>query len=168
MQTKPVADLRKAYKTTVIIGLAMMASLLIYTIVVENIKKHYDPFGGFAPMPNDTAATLRYALLGLAIAEFFLIQLLNKIILSSKVPIQKTPGTGQFGPEVQKLMSAAIVTFALCESVSIYGLVLFLIQGNSTDFYLFLLISLFYFSISFPKYSTWEAWMKEREKARKS
>jgi F0F1-type ATP synthase membrane subunit c/vacuolar-type H+-ATPase subunit K len=164
MLTTPTSDLRKAYKTTVIIGLAMMASLLVYLIVVESIKKQHDPFGGFSPMP-EAIATLRYALLGVAVMEFFLIQLLNKLMLSAKAPIQKTPGNGQFGPEVQKLMSAAIVIFALCESVAIYGLVLFLIQGNSNDFYIFLLISLFYFSIFFPKYSAWEAWVKEREKA---
>jgi hypothetical protein len=145
----------------------MMASLLVYFIVVETIKKQFDPFGGFAPMPAETAATFRYALLAVAIAEFFLIRLLNKLILSAKAPMQKTAVTGQFGPEAQKLMSAAIVTFALCESVAVFGLVLFLIQGNSTDFYLFLLISLFFFSVFFPKYSAWESWVKEREKARR-
>lgn len=162
MDTKPAIDLRKAYKTTVIIGLAMMASLLLYAILVETIKKQHAPFGGFAPMPLDTAATFRYALLGVAIAEFFLIQLLNKLILSAKAPVP-----GRFSRAVQKLMTSAVVTFGLCESVAIYGLVLFLVQGNPNDFYLFLLISLFYFSIFFPKYSTWEAWIKEREKARR-
>ncbi len=167
METKPATDLRKAYKTTVIIGLAMMASLLVYTIVVETIRKQHEPFGGFSPMP-DVIATLRYALLGVAVMEFFLIQLLNKLMLSAKAPIRKTPGTAQFGPEAQKLMSAAVVTFALCESVAIYGLVLFLVQGNSNDFYLFLLISLAYFSMFFPKYGAWKAWMKEREQASRS
>lgn len=163
MEKKP-ADLRAAYKTTVIIGLVLMASLLVYTIVVENIRKLFDPFAGFAPMPGGIEM-FRYALLGVAILEFFLIRVLNKLILSAKAPVGKRPRYARFGPEAQTLMTAAIVTFGLCESVALYGLVLFLVQGSSNDFYLFLLISLIYFTIFFPKYSAWEAWVKERERA---
>jgi hypothetical protein len=47
---------------------------------------------------------------------------------------------------------------------AVYGLVLFLIQGDTTDFYLFLMISLIYFTIYFPKYEKWEEWVREREK----
>ncbi len=165
MQTQPASDLRRAYKTTVIIGLAMMASLLVYAIVVENIRKQFDPFGGFAPM-TEGFETFRYALLAVAVVQFFVIQFLNKLILSAKAPVRNTPVT-QFTPEIQRLITAAIVAFALCESVAIYGFVLFLVQGSSNDFYLFLLISLLYFSIFFPKYSVWEAWVKERERSRK-
>jgi F0F1-type ATP synthase membrane subunit c/vacuolar-type H+-ATPase subunit K len=167
MDTKSAADLRKAYKTTVIIGLTLMAGLILYAVVVETIKKQYAPFQGYAPLPEDTAATFRFALVAITVAEFFIIRILNKMILSAKGPVITGPGAGQYGPEVQRLMTASVVTFALCESVAIYGLVLFLIQGNSDDFYLFLLVSLFYFSIFFPKYGAWEAWMKGREKARR-
>lgn len=164
MQKPAVPNLRASYKTTVIVGLAMMAGLIIYAVVVETIKKQYAPFAGFAPMPDDIAATFRFALIAITIAEFFIIRILNKMILSAKGPVLRGPGAGQVGPDVQRLMTAAVVTFALCESVAIYGLVLFLIQGNSDDFYLFLLVSLFYFTIFFPKYGSWEAWMKERQK----
>lgn len=167
MQTPPASDLRKAYKVTVIIGLALMASLLVYTIVVENIKKLFDPFAGFAPMPDDAAEMLRYVFLGITVLNLVLIGVLNKLILSAKAPAVKSPGYARFGAEARALMTAAMVTFALCESVALYGLVIFLVQGSSNDFYLFLLISLLYFSIFFPRYSTWEAWVKEREKFRK-
>lgn len=156
-------ELRKAYRMTAFIGLAMMASLVVYTVVVELIKKQNEPFGGYAPLP-DEIATLRYALLGVAVVEFFVIRLLNKLMLSGNVPLQSSPTIVRFAPQVQRLVSASIVTYALCESVAIYGLVLFLIQGNSSDFYLFLILSLFSFSIYFPKYSTWEEWIAEQER----
>jgi hypothetical protein len=35
----------------------------------------------------------------------------------------------------------------------------------STGFYLFPMISLFFFSFYFPKYGRWEEWMKERVKS---
>ncbi len=159
-------DLRKAYRMTAFIGLAMIASLIVYAAVVELIKKQNAPFGGYSPLPPDVLSTLRYALMGVAAVEFFVIRLLNKLMLSGKVPLRSSAMTAQFAPEVQWLVTAAIVTYALCESVAIYGLVLFLIQGNSSDFYLFLALPFAYFGIYFPKYGTWEEWIAERERER--
>ena len=139
-------SLRKAYRVTAFIGLAMIACVIVYAVVVETIKKQHAPFGGFSAMP-DAIATLRYTLLGVAAVEFFAIRILNTLMLSGKVPLRSSPAAGPFAPEVQRLIVASVITYALCESVAIYGLVLFLIQGNSGDFYLFLILSLLYFSI---------------------
>jgi F0F1-type ATP synthase membrane subunit c/vacuolar-type H+-ATPase subunit K len=159
-------ELRKAYKITAFIGLAMFASLVVYAAVVELIKKQNAPFGGFGPLPPDVFSTLRYALLGVVVVEFFAIRLLNRLMLSGKVPLRSSAMTVPFAPEVQRLVTAAIVTYALCESVAIYGLVLFLIQGNTSDFYFFLALSFACFGIYFPKYSAWEEWIAERERER--
>jgi F0F1-type ATP synthase membrane subunit c/vacuolar-type H+-ATPase subunit K len=156
-------DLRKAYRLTAFIGLLMMASLIVYTVVVEFIKEQNAPFGGFAPMP-DVFGTLRYALMGVVVAEFFVIFFLNKLMLSGKDPLGSSPAPVQFAPNVQRLVTASIVSYALCESVAIYGLVLFLIQGNTNDFYLFLAVSLFYFTVFFPRYSNWEERIAEQER----
>ncbi len=157
-QTDP-AVLRKVYRTTVTIGLAMMASLVVCAIVVELIKKQHAAFNGYAPLSADAFTTLRYTLLTFAAVEFFVIRMVNKAVLSAKAPETRTaPAAAPFA----QLMSAAIVTFALCESVALGGLVLFLIQGDTADFYLFLMISLGYFTINFPKYATWEAWVREK------
>lgn len=165
METNTSADVRKAFRITAIIGLAMIASLAVYAVLVELITRQNAPFGGFTPMP-DVIDTLRYALLGAAVLEFPFIQILNKAMLSPKATFFRNVSTaGPFSPDVQRLISSAIITFALCESVAIFGLVLFLVQGKTADFYLFLLISLFYFSIFFPRYGAWEAWMRERGKA---
>jgi F0F1-type ATP synthase membrane subunit c/vacuolar-type H+-ATPase subunit K len=163
MQPSRKDDLRKAFRMTVFIGAAMIASVFVYAVVVEIIKKQHEPFHGFAPM-GDIVSTLRYALLGVVAVVFFVIRFLNKLMLSTKTPIRSAAMVSPFSPEVQRLISASIVTFALCESVAIYGLVLFLIQGNSGDFYLFLVLSLFFFSIYFPRYGKWEEWVKERER----
>lgn len=156
-------DLCKAYRITTIIGFTMIASLIVYAGMVELIKKQNAPFGGFSPMP-DIIAMLRYALLGVAVVEFLMIRILNKLMLSGKVPTRSSSTTVQFAPAVQRLMGASIVTYSLCESVAIYGIALFLIQGNSSDFYLFLALSLAYFIIYFPKYGNWEGWIVEQER----
>jgi F0F1-type ATP synthase membrane subunit c/vacuolar-type H+-ATPase subunit K len=156
------AGLRKAYRTTVTIGLAMMASLLVYAVVVEVIKNRNPTFRGFSPLSADTFTTLLYTLLTFAIVEFFVIRIVNKALLSAKNrAVQSAPAAAPYA----QLMSAAIVTFVLCETVAICGLVLFLIQGDTTDFYLFLMISLVYFTIYFPKYNKWEEWVRGKDTA---
>jgi len=45
---------------------------------------------------------------------------------------------------------------------AIFGLVLYFLTRNVTDFYLFLITSLFFFSFHFPKFSQWEAWSRQR------
>lgn len=151
-------DLHKTYKRTAAVGVAILASLFIYAIIIELIKKQFSPFTGFAPMPDATISVVRYGLLGVATIEFFIIRTINKVMLSAN------HSTGIVFS--QRLMTTAVVTFALCESVALFGLVLFLLQGATSDFYLFLVVSLLYFSIFFPRYSAWEAWVKEKQQPR--
>jgi hypothetical protein len=44
--------------------------------------------------------------------------------------------------------------------VGVLGLVLFLLAGNSMDFYIFMVISLGFFTLFFPKYDQWENLIK--------
>jgi len=57
-------------------------------------------------------------------------------------------------------MTAAVITYAFCESIAVLGLVLYFLGGRPTDFYVFMLISLFFFSVYFPKYGWLEEWIK--------
>jgi hypothetical protein len=49
--------------------------------------------------------------------------------------------------------------------VVIYGLMLFLMGGRSSDFYFFMALSLVFFAVYFPRYGQWEEWVSERERA---
>ena len=163
MQPGSNEELRKAYRIAAVIGAAMIASLVMYAVVVELIKKQNAPFSGFSPMP-DGFEILRYALLAVVAVEFIVIRFLNTLILSGRVPIRSSPTTAPYAPGVQRLITASIISYALCESVAVYGLVLFFIQGNSNDFYLFLALSLLCFIVYFPRYNTWEEWLEEQER----
>ena len=81
----------------------------------------------------------------MGIGHFFLIRFMQKILATGSV---------------ERLFQAAVVTFALSESVAIYGLVLFLMSGNAMNFYLFMFLSLFYFWFFYPKYQDWEAQLR--------
>jgi hypothetical protein len=133
--------LKSRYLAVNFIGLAMIAAIFVYTGVVEVIKWQWAPFAGFAKLPGQTASLLKYIFLVVAAAQFVIIKVVQKI-----VPAQS----------LDNLPQAAIITFALCETVAIFGLVLFLLTGNALDFYVFMVISLGYFYLFFPKYEDWE------------
>jgi hypothetical protein len=167
MEINSRSDLHAAYSVAVFIGISLITSVLIYAVIVETIKKQSAPFTGYAPIPEHIDM-LRYTLLGVVVAQYFLIRTVNNLFLSLKRVSQRTYKPASLTAKAlgfSRLIAGAVIVYALCESVAIYGLVLFLIQGNSYDFYLFLLISLVYFAIFFPRYDRWEAWIKERETA---
>jgi len=160
-------NLRAAYRVAVIIGLAMMASLLAYAAVVGVLEKGAVEFNAPA-MTGNHLEIMKFVLIGLTVILYFIIRFVNSVLV-------KTKGEGRMGsdararqtsgvpPEFVRLTTAAVVTYALCETPAIFGLVLFFIGRNSSDFYLFMLISLFFFAIYFPKFSQWEEWYRKQQ-----
>jgi len=178
-----ISDVKNAYRVSVIIGVAMAASVFIYAAVVEIMKRQ-----GSLPQPTtpaEPANLLRYIFLGISLLEIFLIILLKRILLSGKAIKPASPAQPEtfkglassgilsqvgwqrkrinFPGPFQPLMTSAIIGYALCESVAIFGLVLFFLTQKSLDFYLFLGLSLTLFAVFFPRLSQWEEWLKQRE-----
>jgi hypothetical protein len=145
---------------TTLIGLWTIGSVLIYAVIVEFIKSRTIPFETLAPQPF--IGTLNTILYVESAAIFLLIQLINSRILASDLSLPGTNRQSSLSPETERLVTAAIATYAFCESIAIFGLAVFLLGGTSTGFYIFPMISLFFFSFYFPKYGRWEKWMKER------
>jgi hypothetical protein len=136
------STLKIRYLKVNFMGLAMIGSVFLYAVVVEVLKRALAPFPGVAALDPAPAQMLKYLFIALAFADFFLIKFFQRIM---------------GGGTVEGLIRAAIVTFALSESVALLGLVLFLLTGNAMDFYTFMFLSLFYFWFFFPKYQDWEA-----------
>jgi hypothetical protein len=137
--------LKGRYLAVNFIGLTMIAAVFVYAGVVELVKWQMAPFAGFAKLDPPTASLLKYIFLAIAAAQYGLIKVVQKILPAKSA---------------DKLPQTAIITFALCESVSVLGLVLFLLAGNSMDFYIFMVISLGFFYLFFPKYEQWEEVVK--------
>jgi hypothetical protein len=138
---RSLTTLKARYLAINFIGLAMIASVFVYAGVVELIKWKLAPFAGFATLDPGTVALIKYVFLALAAAQYGIIKALQKILPTRSV---------------ENLSMAAIITFALCESVAVLGLVLFLLGGQGMDFYIFMVISLGFFYLFFPKYEQWE------------
>ena len=138
---RSLTTLKARYLAVNFIGLAMIAAVFVYAGVVEIIKWKLAPFAGFAKLDPETVALLKYAFLALAAAQFGVIKAVQKFLPARSV---------------DNLSQAAVITFALCEAVAVLGLVLFLLAGQGLDFYIFMVISLGFFTLFFPKYDQWE------------
>jgi hypothetical protein len=157
-------DLKKAYRTTMLIGLWMIGCVFAYAIIVELVKTSGHSLGATSPAP--AADILRYVLFGVAAVIFFLIRTINNHFLAGDILITGRKGAAsRYSPDIQLLMTAAVITYAFCESIAVLGLVLYFLGGSPAEFYMFMLISLFFFSVYFPKYGRWEEWLKGRSKS---
>ena len=138
--------LKTAYKTTVLIGIAMVASVVMYIVVAEVLRNSNPQWRGVAFSTKDALYDyLRIALFALSIVFPIVIRILRGILLTPEKLADPAP----------TLISYSIIIFALCESPAIYGLVLFLLAGNIMDMYIFAAISLALFALFFPRYSRW-------------
>ena len=144
MAAAPPRDaLAKACRTAQVIGAQFILSLGIYAFVIDQIQRTRAPFAGFVPgAPRDL---LRWIFLALALAGLWLARVMQRSILAN-------PAT----PLVGRLSSAAIVALALCEAIAIYGVVLFLLSGRVSDYYLFAALALVGFGIYFPRREAWQ------------
>jgi len=153
-------DLRKQYLILRIIGGAMIASIFIYAGVTEWIRANNDSFAGFVK-PVPPMDILRSALIAFALFEFVLINVLRKLFKSGKLDAflkaSARGGSVAFAP----FMSFSMITFALSESICIFGLVLFLIAGSRIDFYIFFVLSLAAYAINFPRFADMEDWARK-------
>ena len=98
----PPGTLQQQFKTTNYIGLAMMAAVFLYAVIVLCIDQGYLPYKAQPGANIGIFTTLKYILLVLAILHYFIIKFFQKFSLKSAA----------------YLPPAAILTFALCEAVS--------------------------------------------------
>ena len=158
--------LKSAYRRTAVIGGAMMSTLVMYAVVALAIASTSDPFEGFASFGD--GGLLRNVFLGLSLLQVVAIKIIRDRALqspnpSSGVPTSKPDARSQLVP---RLVSTSILTFAIAESMALYGLVLFLLNGDSMDLYIFLGLSLLTFIMFFPKYHQWEEWMQRHQQVK--
>jgi len=159
METNSDAELKRGYRQATIIGMAMVFGVLIYALIVEIMRMNPGFLG--EPLYLKDTDSIKYILLGLALIEFFLIRMIRGRVLSRKQDQTTKLQRGSFSTKVTKLLITSIITYAFCESIAVYGLVLFFVTKRPFDFYLFMGISLIYFAAYFPRYAQWEEWVRE-------
>lgn len=149
--------LRTAYRMVVIIGMAMMGSVLIYVVVAEFLRGSQPPWNAMKGIlfsaGDPTFDYIKYALLAVGIVSALLVVKISSAVnLSPDKLTNPTPA----------LMTHSVIVFAACEAVAILGLVVFFLAGNITDMYIFAAVSLGLFAIFFPRYSRWSQLAESR------
>ncbi len=142
--------LDQAYRTTVILAVAMIASVFLYAGVVELLPR-LAPSG---PPSGDagTVGLLRQVFRGVALVNFLALAWLGG---RARRPIGEPP------VRLAKLRSLTTVSLALAEAIALYGLVLFFMSRDPSDFYYLLLVSLLSFIAVFPRYDRWKEALRD-------
>lgn len=157
--------LRAAYRVAVIIGLAIMASLLVSLAIVGMIENQNVETRGISALSGRELEIIKFVFFGISGIILFLIRFLNRKILNLEAERKQSSSLSRSASDVadfSRLTTAAVITYALCETPAVFGLVLYFLGKNTADFYLFLIVSLFFFATNFPKFSMWEAWYRQQ------
>ena len=94
-------ELRRSHRMVSVMGIAILASLFVYLVVVEVLRAKTGPFRGFVSLP--TIATLRYVFYGLAVIEVLATRILQGLLL-------RRAAGDDAKTTVLKLARAAVVT----------------------------------------------------------
>jgi len=156
-------ELKKRWQITALISAAMMASVLAYLLVAGILERS----GNFpaSPVPGDQMRMLRIVIFVIAIGDG-LFSFIIKGFLLKGADIPQGVSENLIVPVLaQKLQTSTIVVMAFCESVAIFGLVLFILTGGSTDFYILLALSLALMAVHFPRLDKWREFISEKQTA---
>jgi F0F1-type ATP synthase membrane subunit c/vacuolar-type H+-ATPase subunit K len=140
------------FRTTNYIGLAMIGTVFLYAGLVLGINHGIIPIKIRPSFSTDASANIKYIMLFISVLHYFIIKFFQRTAAKA----------------TNRLSAGSMITFAVSEAVAIYGLVLFILSGNSNDFFIFMAISLFYFYIFYPKYTDWERLLVQERKVDKS
>jgi hypothetical protein len=155
--SRPPDELDRGCRQAQLIGGMLVLALGTYASVIELIRTQRAPFSGFAPaVPLDL---LRPALAVMAVLGLVAVKIVRSNVLAGRIAVRSS--TSGMTPVVHRLLTASVVTLAICESIAIYGFVLFLLGGRRADFYGFAAFALLAFARYFPRRSLWEAWARQ-------
>lgn len=130
---------------------SMLASLLVFLIIVEVLKRDPD----FADHSGYGFEPLRIVFYAIGISMVFIINLIHGFIL-------KAEKSDDIGRIAAKLTTVNVIVSALAETPLLLGFVLFMGWGYYTDFYILGFVTLYLMLRHFPFYGQWEKFAKQR------
>jgi hypothetical protein len=137
-------DPHRTYRETAIVCGALVASVLIYAVIVEVLKPTLPPRGAGADINADL---LRYA--------FYLLAGVGGLAIPfGRRAVEAGPWVR--GSVLVRLRTGAVVAASLAEASAVMGLVLFVLAGRRADFYVFAGWSLLLQLVHFPRRARWE------------
>ena len=128
-----------------IIWSAMLVSLAIYLFVGLQVTKNLQ-----ISTNEDTYTVFKSVLYMLTCLILIATWYIRKFLLSRKgQPVQATQALDH--PTLQRYFVAAIISWALSESIGVFGFILFFLGRNTTDLYILILIAALVMFLYRPK-----------------
>lgn len=149
----PVHKIDVAHRQAVVVNGAIGTSLLFYAAMVEVLRRTLPPPESFAQFEM-----LRIALFAVAGVMVFTSTVLKGTIL------RNAPAHGD--QRLARLRTAGIITAALAEVPAIFGLVLFILGRQTSDFYILAVVSVYMLVRHFPRREAWENYVRRGGAAR--
>lgn len=147
--------LMKSHKTAATIAFVMMFTLVIYGVLGEIFLK--DIFSE----PISSYSLLLLVLILVTAVEIVMIIVLRNFILGGKFSLTGAEGEDRESEFIRRLFSFFLVAYAICETIAIYGLILYVTGKDPSVFYGFLGAALFLMIVQFPKFEDWESRLKD-------
>ncbi len=144
-------DLRKAYHVSAVVGIAIIASLFIYLVIVFMLRPE-----SLTLATVQSTESLRYVFYGLSVVIVIVLRLLRGLLLRQQPSDARRVLIG-------KLQRTSILSMALSEGPAVFGLVLFFLGGMRRDFIILLFVSLVLVFMHFPRLRNWEGWLASQE-----
>lgn len=141
-------SLKSNYHRAVFLWIAMVGGIFICLFLVELFKSEVHFLKRDSSSPE--VMPIKYFLLSFTALTLFLIWFVRRQILRGEAAKQIKSSS--------RLLFASVATHALCETVAITGLTLFLLTRNPLSFYPFMVLSLTLFTYFFPQYAQWKEW----------
>jgi hypothetical protein len=156
-QTAPASDfplekIAAACHHARIIALAIAATLPVYVITVEMLRRTQTS----TPMMSN--GMLRIVFFGIACVFIFTASVAKGVFLRSAPP---TPNG-----RLTRLRVASILTSGLAEGPAVLGLGLFMITRSRMDFYILLVVAAYLLVRHFPQQAAWETYVRRGGDAR--
>ena len=147
MKPQATTDLQTAYRMSVFITFSMMASLVVYAVVVELVNLR-----ARALVPVERLDVIRMAVVAVGVLLIPVARVVRGALL------RRSPADG-LDALLSRLTRASLVASVLSEAPAVLGLVLFFVSGRREDFYILVLVSIVMFALNFPRMSAWKEWL---------
>jgi hypothetical protein len=147
MTTLPldIDKLKNQYKVTLILWFAMVVSVIIYL----GIGLFFLKTGRSGNSTDFKFIFYLLSVISILLARFFKSLFLSEERISSAV----SKGVHNLGGF---LLASYIATFAFCESIAVYGLIMCILWGAESDFYILMAISMASFILNYPRFDFWQ------------
>ena len=142
MEETSTMELEKGLRILWIIWAFMLGSLLVYVFICHQVGEEIR--GNTSP--DFPIGLLKHIFYGVVIVTLFLVHFLRRFMLtgrfsSSEAKLFKSASISNQPSLLAKYKIAVVISLALCESIGIYGLVLFFLGDDLQNLYIFITVS---------------------------